>query len=71
VLVLVVLVVAVREQLATRQRPLAQPIQVAALAVVVMHLLAAQAAQAAQVSSSLNTTHLHNPYSHSKVLAHG
>jgi hypothetical protein len=28
-------------------------------------------AQAALASSSLNTTHLHNPYSHSKVLAHG
>jgi hypothetical protein len=50
VLVLVVLVVAVREQLATRQRPLAQPIQVAVAAVADMHLLAAQAAQAALAS---------------------
>jgi hypothetical protein len=38
---------------------------------VVEQMTPAQAHQAVQASSSLNTTHPHNPYSHSKVPASG
>jgi hypothetical protein len=57
---------------ATQERP--EVLVVIILAAVVVGeqaLLQVLAAQAAQASSSLNTTHLHNPYSHSKVLASG
>jgi hypothetical protein len=57
---------------ATQERP--EVLVIIILAAVVVGeqaLLQVQAAQADQALSSLNTPHLLNPYSHSKVLARG
>jgi hypothetical protein len=52
------------------QLPLELPILVAAV-VVVLEQTDEQVQQAVPVSSSLNTTHPHNPYSHSKAQPSG
>jgi hypothetical protein len=72
-LALVGLVVVVLAQQETQHHRPYLGLQIPEVAVVEMAVLLHHFYQelAAQVSSSLNTPHLHNPYSHSKALASG
>jgi hypothetical protein len=68
--VLVVVLTAHRQELFQLLRLQTLVVEEAAQAMEALHHMQA-AAQAALVLSSSNTQHLLNPYSHSKVLAHG